>query len=248
MLQKFVRIQDMDETRPQKQRRKQLSAHPLVIHRAICSRCRRAQVACYCTAIKPFAAPFEVGILQHPYEFRNAIATGRMTHLSILNSHLFVGIDFSSHQAVNRLLNDSSYRHVILYPGIDATPFEEVVAVPSEVDGRRLFVWVVDAKWQHVHQMFRRSPNLRAIPMTKFTPTIQSQFIIRKQPDSFCLSTIESMHFVIESFNRHRGVVCNEHAALLDAFQFLVQQQLEFARTRQDSRHRRNKEIRIKSI
>lgn len=209
--------------------------------RLVCSRCRKAVVACYCKALRPFTSPFGVGILQHPYEARNAIATGRMTHLSIENSKIFVDIDFSKNAAVNALLADQSLRHVMLYPSPEAIDLNQCFADASTNDVGQLFIWVLDAKWQHVNQMLRLSPNLRTIPMVMFNPDKESQFIIRRQPAAMCLSTIESIHLVIDRYFAQRDLPNQEHHALLDVFQYLVQQQLEFARVVGFSRHRRVK-------
>lgn len=200
-------------------------------------------MTCYCGSLKPFVAPFPVGILQHPYEQRNAIATARMAHLSIQNSRLFVGRDFTAHLGVNALLSDTTFRHVMLYPGPDAMDLDDCFQQSPVPDERELFVWVLDAKWQHVHQMLRMSDNVAKIPMVRFDPVHESRFIIRKQPKPFCLSTIESIHVVIDHFFKVRNMPNQEHHALLDVFQFLVQQQLEFARVRQDNRHIRNKSL-----
>ena len=172
-----------------------------------------------------------------------------MTHLSIKNSKIFVDIDFSKNVRVNELLADQSLRHVMLYPSRDAVDLSECFGEADVETGaemgretggsRQLFVWVLDAKWQHVNQMLRSSPNLQAIPMVKFNPDRESQFIIRKQPAAMCLSTIESIHLVIDRFFAQKGLPNQEHHALLDAFQYLVQQQLEFARVVGFRRHRR---------
>lgn len=210
-------------------------------HRAVCPRCRRAAITCYCGVLRPFAAPFQFGILQHPYESRNAIATARMAHLTVENSQLFVGIDFSNHRGVNGLLADQTLRHVMLYPSPDATELEECFSDGPNNDSQKLFFWLLDAKWQHVRKMLRLSQNLKGIPMVKFSPDRVSQFIIRKQPKAMCLSTIESIHLVIDRFFIQKQMPNQEHQALLEVFQFLVQQQLEFARVRQDFRHKRHK-------
>ena len=182
-------------------------------------------------------SPFPVGILQHPYEARNAIATGRMAHLSVTNSHLFVGKDFSEDRRVNALLADKSYRHLMLYPSPTAIDLEDCFASTAALDPRQIFIWVLDAKWQHVNQMLRLSPNIRSIPMIKFKPEQESQFIIRKQPKALCLSTIESIHVVINRYFVVKKLPNVEQQALLDVFQYLVQQQLEFARVVGASRH-----------
>lgn len=216
------------------------------VYRTTCPRCRKALVTCYCAALRPFAAPFPIGILQHPYEAQNAIATARMAHLSVTNSKLFVGKDFSEDRRVNELLDDPKFYHVMLYPSPEAVELEECFSDINTQDKRSLFVWVLDAKWQHVNQMLRLSPNLRRIPMVRFTPDKESQFIIRKQPKKLCLSTIESLHLVIDRYFKQTKAPNREHHALLDVFQHLVQQQLEFARVVGAFRHVRR--VRKKTV
>jgi DTW domain-containing protein len=210
-------------------------------HRDVCLKCRKAAVACYCQALRPFTSPFPVGILQHPYEAKNSIATARMTHLSIVNSNIFVGTDFTEDRRVNALLDDDSWRHVMLYPGPDAIDLDECFNAGTSFDTRPLFVWVLDAKWQHVNQMLRLSQNLHNVPMIRFNPDRESQFIIRKQPKTICLSTIESIHLVIDRYFTQKNMPNQEHHALLDVFQYLVRQQLEFARVKNDNRHIENR-------
>ena len=210
-------------------------------HREVCWTCRKAAVACYCKALRPFTSPFPIGILQHPYEAQNSIATARMTHLSVLNSKIFVGKNFTYDSRVNELLDDPKWCHVILYPSQEAMDLDECFKGEPSIDARPLYVWVLDAKWQHVNAMLRLSPNLRKIPMIKFNPDRESQFIIRKQPKAVCLSTIESIHLVIDRYFSLKGMPNQEHHALLEVFQYLVQQQLEFARVKNDNRHIDNK-------
>ncbi len=210
------------------------------VYREVCPKCRKAMVTCYCKALRPFASPFPIGILQHPYESQNAIATARMAHLSMSNSRLFVGKDFSEDRRVNELLDDPQYQHVMLYPSPDAIELDECFAQSDAQREKTLFVWVLDAKWQHVNQMLRLSENLRRIPMVRFTPEKESQFIIRKQPKKLCLSTIESLHLVIDRYFARTNAANREHGALIDVFQYLVQQQLDFARVIGAFRHTRH--------
>lgn len=210
-------------------------------YRDVCSKCRKAAVTCYCTALRPFTAPFPIGILQHPYEARNAIATARMTHLSILNSQIFVGPDFTNDSRVNALLNDPRYRHVMLFPSPEAIELDDCFAEAAANDSRQLYVWVLDAKWHQVKQMLRLSSNIREIPMVKFTPEKESQFIIRKQPKTLCLSTIESVHLVLDRYFARIQSDNQEHHGLLTVFQHLVQQQIDYAKVVGDFRHARRR-------
>ena len=60
-------------------------------------------------------------ILMHPYEFKRIKAnTGRLTHICLPDSALFVGESFDAHEDVQALINDPQNYPVLLYPGRDA--------------------------------------------------------------------------------------------------------------------------------
>lgn len=203
--------------------------------RPTCSRCWKALPTCYCGALVPFAAPIEFVILQNFREARNAIATARMAHLSLTNSRLVVANEFKEHALVNELISAPGRRNVLLYPGAQSTPLADFLAV---ADPRPPVFWVLDAKWSQVPKMLRLSPNVRALPMVAFSPERASTFQIRRQPDPACVSTIEAIYLVIDKYLKSRGETGTEHQALLDAFDFLVQQQLGFVDVENDMRHR----------
>lgn len=217
-------------------------------HRVVCPQCRKAVSTCYCARLKPFRAPVDFVILQHPEEARNTIATARMAHLSITNSKLLVGKDFSADRRVLDLFADETLRHVMLYPSPQATPIERLFDKRDEGprDDRRLVFWLLDAKWCKVPQMLRLSPNIKKMPMAVFKPSIASRFQIRRQPNPACLSTIESIHLVIDLVQKTLGSGDRAHDALLDVFDWFVDFQLAFVGPGVDSRHAISKAARAK--
>lgn len=212
-------------------------------HREICPQCRKAVPTCYCHALRPFVAPASFVILQHYEEARNAIATARMAHLSIRNSEIIVGRSFAGHPRVDALIAAPERRNVMLYPSPDAMPIEALLEDGAR-DPRPLAFWVLDAKWAQVPKMLRLSPNVRAIPMVRFTPDRASFFQIRKQPHPSYLSTIESIFLVIERLQRAQASSSTAHHALIDVFRYLVEQQLAFVDVDRDVRHRAAKALR----
>ncbi len=213
------------------------------LHRETCPQCRKALPTCYCHALRPFVAPASFVILQHYDEARNAIATARMAHLSIQNSELIVGRSFAGNARVDALIAAPARRNVILYPSRDAMPIEGLLEAGA-CDPRPLTFWVLDAKWAQVPKMLRLSPNVRAIPMVRFTPDRASFFQIRKQPHPAYLSTIESIFLVIDRLRRAEASPSTAHHALIDVFRYLVEQQLGFVNVDRDMRHRAAKELR----
>lgn len=138
----------------------------------------------------------------HPKEFkREKAATGRLTHLCLVNSEIFMGIAFDAHDQVQALLHDPNNAPVLLYPGpdalnlseADATTIAQLLALDTP-PGRQLVVFVLDATWALGRKMLRLSPSLQRLPRIMFTPAAPSRFVIKQQPHANCLSTLEATH------------------------------------------------------
>lgn len=205
--------------------------------RSTCERCRKAVATCYCMALKPFESPIEFVILQHFAEFHNPIATGRMANLAMTNSRLFVGREFGGDARIDALIAGKSRRNLLLYPGRDAQPLEDVIDELSEPGAKPPVFWILDAKWSQASKFLRLSPNVKQIPMVKFAPPRASTFQIRKQPKPAYVSTIETAFLVIDKYIQQQGLDFQAHHALLEVFQYLVQQQLGFVNLEKDTRH-----------
>ena len=96
-----------------------------------------------------------------------------------------------------RLLDDPRNHCVLLYPGKTATNLSDPAQVPAlgaQLDGRRLVVVLIDATWRGARKIHRLSPSLQRLPRIKFTPTMPSRYVIKKQPRADCLSTLEAVH------------------------------------------------------
>lgn len=149
-----------------------------------------------CPYVRAIATQTKFVILMHPKEFRKIKnGTGHLTHLSLENSQLFIDTEFSTHQAVNALIDDPKNRCYLLYPSKRSLPLEETSIIH---DGKQTVVFLLDATWDISKKMLRQSKNLQALPHISFSTTMQSQFEIKKQPEAYCLSTIESTLCVLE--------------------------------------------------
>lgn len=175
----------------------------------------------------------EFVILIHPIEVRRRIATGRMSHLCLENSHLIMGQDYTHNDRVNALIADPRYQPMILYPGLGSVNLTGIGVEESAelfaVD-RKLLVFVIDGTWATARKMVRQSLNLLALPRICFSPQKPSNFRVRKQPSPHCYSTIEAIHHVIELIGPRLGfdTVDREHDRLLSVFDRMVERQLEF--------------------
>lgn len=161
-------------------------------------------------------------ILMHPYEFKRIKAnTGRLTHLCLADSEVHIGIEFDAHEAVQALINDPKNYPVLLYPGRDALDLSKagsgelgagseakpdsgsaLQALRSQLESRRLVVFLLDATWRLVRPMLRLSPSLQRLPKIMFSNAAPSRYVIKRQPEPGCLSTLEATHELLLALDR----------------------------------------------
>jgi DTW domain-containing protein YfiP len=149
-------------------------------------------------------------VLMHPKEYKEEKAgTGRLTHLSLANSEIQVGMDFDRHERVQEILADPQFATFLLYPGagaIDLTGQAELSNYPPLAPvlqrERILLVVILDATWSGARKMLRLSPSLKRLPRLMFRPTAPSRFVIKQQPQAGCLSTLEAVHELLHALTR----------------------------------------------
>lgn len=216
-----------------KERREKLSQEAPK-YRELCLNCIQPKFSCYCSHIQAFDPCVDFVVLIHPIEVKRRIATGRMSHLVLQNSFLICGQDYSADARVNQILTDPHRHCVMLYPGAQSqnltflTESERSQSYPS---GKKLTIFVIDGTWATAIKTVRQSQNLQALPRICFTPDKVSNFRVRKQPESFCYSTIEAIHQTIELIGRSQGfdVDSRVHDRLLQVFDKMVDTQIECA-------------------
>jgi DTW domain-containing protein YfiP len=176
----------------------------------MCYRCYWPEPLCWCGSITPMPTRTKFVILMHPYEFKRIKAnTGRLTHLCLADSEVHIGIEFDGHEAVQALINDPKNYPVLLYPGKDALDLSKVdlsgpqlSALNSQLAQRRLVVFLLDATWRLVRPMLRLSPSLQRLPRVMFSNAAPSRYVIKRQPEPGCLSTLEATHELLLALDR----------------------------------------------
>ncbi len=168
--------------------------------RSFCYRCRRPVENCLCALVQPMDCDIKLVVLMHPHERKKVKnGTGRLAALSFRNAEIIEGISFDADKRVAALLADQQYIPYILYPGPGARDLskgelDKTAFASPEFAGRTLLVFVVDATWPLAKKMMRESRILQTLPRLMFTPSHKSRWIIKRQPDELCLSTIEAVH------------------------------------------------------
>jgi len=171
----------------------------------------------------------------HPKEaYKQKTGTGRLTALSLTDSEIIIGIDFTHNERLNKLIQgNAEYFPVLLYPAKDAY-FTDTPAFRDAVGTKKLLVIVVDATWFFAHKIIVLSSNLHSLPKLSFRNAYRSQFEFKRQPAPECLSTIESTYYLTEELKA--AGIANPSAdvsGLMQTFHDMVDYQL----AREQERH-----------
>lgn len=212
---------------------------PVETPRPVCYRCRRPRVTCLCRFVTVRTTRTRFVLLTHPMEFKKEKnGTGRAANLSLSNSEVVVGVDFSADPRVNALIEDPRYDCRLIYPGRGALNLSRQDYRPPA--GKQPILFLIDATWPCAKKVLRLSTNLRSLPRISFDGTRTSEFLIKHQPDPLCLSTVETLHRVLELFDAAGLEDYKADAAqhLLRPFREMVEMQIRYAEAPDASRYR----------
>lgn len=199
-----------------------------------CLKCFRPMATCYCKYIVPVETDVKFVFLMHPKEaYHQHTGTGRLASLTLIDSEIIVGIDFTKNKRLLTLLNDSKYYPCVLYPGDDAVTAETGNFSEKLDGGKKLLVIVVDATWFFAKKMLRLSPNVKNLPKISFSGSYRSEFKFKRQPAPECVSTIESCFYLIKEMQQANIINKDINPMpLMDVFRKMVDFQLEAERQR----------------
>ncbi|MFT6983310.1 MAG: DTW domain-containing protein YfiP [Crocinitomicaceae bacterium] len=164
----------------------------------------------------------------HPKEYqKEKNGTGHMTKLQLENSEIIVGVDFTNNNRVNEILSKEKSCSFLLYPGKDN--FNLSTRKSSEINpflGNNPHIFLLDGTWPCVRKMLKLSKNLQKLKRVSFDNKIKSKFIIKQQPESLCLSTIESVYTVLNLLKESDFEQCETEGFLIP-FEKMIDYQLE---------------------
>jgi len=171
----------------------------MINNREYCYDCNRAKKSCVCSLIKPFNTHTKFIFLMHPKEYRKTKNnTGKITHKSLINSKIYVGIDFSQNKEINEIINNPNNSCFILYPGVDSINLSNQ-PIPNN---KQNIIFLVDSTWSCSKKILKQSTNLFALPKVSFNFENSSTYGFKKQPSEYCLSTIESTLSILKLLNK----------------------------------------------
>ena len=194
-----------------------------------CYKCMRPSSTCVCKHISPFQTKTRFIILMHPKEYKKERnGTGHMTKLQLENSEIIVGVDFTNNNRVNEILTKEKSSSFLLYPGKDN--FNLSIRQSSEINsfmGNNPHIFILDGTWPCARKILKLSKNLQKLKRVSFDNKIKSKFIIKQQPESLCLSTIESVYTVLNLLKEGDLEQC-ETKGFLIPFEKMIAYQLEY--------------------
>ena len=198
--------------------------------RQLCLKCLRPVSSCFCSRLSPVPTQSKIILLMHPKEAkRSHLGTGRLAKSILPNAEIIVGENFDSNEKVQNILNSSDFFPMLLYPGERSINLsKDQLIIPEE---RIPVIFVLDGTWPCAKSMMRDSHSLHSIMRISFDSSVESKFIIRQQPERYCLSTIESIYHLLCGLEI-QGVeqLGQSKEELNKALQLLVDYQLECAR------------------
>lgn len=209
--------------------------------RVECYTCMKSESSCICKHTNPIATNTRFIILMHPKEHRKEKnGTGRMTNLQLENSEIIVGTDFTNNKRVNEILANEKTNSFLLYPG--KTNFNLSVNKRSDIIsfmGHNPNIFILDGTWPCARKMLKLSKNLQKLQRLSFDTKIKSKFIIKQQPESLCLSTIESVYTVINLLTES-GLEKSDTEKFLIPFEKMIEFQIKYVLNTNNNQHRPN--------
>lgn len=163
----------------------------------------------------------------HPKEYRKEKnGTGHMTKLQLANSEVIIGVDFSENERVNEILATKGLSAYLLYPGKNSFNLsaESSTTINSFLSSNP-YIFILDGTWPCVRKMLKLSKNLQRLERLSFDNSITSKFVIKQQPGSICLSTIESVYTVLNLLKECGKEQCDTSQFLIP-FEKMIQYQV----------------------
>ena len=92
-------------------------------------------------------------------------------------------------------------------------------------------LFLVDSTWGCASSILNRSKNIKSLKKMSFTHTKTSNFTIKKQPENYCLSTMETTLCVLELLNKHKieNISKENLDNFLNPFEKMIEYQIDCA-------------------
>lgn len=163
-----------------------------------CFKCFKPMSACLCKYTEELDTGIKFIFLMHPKEFKKQrTGTGNLSHITLKDSEIIVGLDYANNQRLSQLLNDPQYFPVMMYPGEEAWTAKRE-GFKETVGNKKLLVLILDATWFCSKKMIEHNPFLLDLPRVSFYGDYRSIFTFKREPRPEYISTIECCYYLIK--------------------------------------------------
>ena len=193
-----------------------------------CYRCFKPESACLCKYTKEVDTGVKFGLLMHTKEAkRQRTGTGNIAHISLKDSEIIVGLEFTHNKRLQELLNDPKYFPVMMYPGQEAWTAKRE-GFKQAVGNRTLLVLILDATWFCAKKIIDHNPFLLELPRVSFYGDYRSIFTFKHEPKPEYISTIESCYYFIKELQENNMVdSAIDPEPMMNAFKQMIKFQLQ---------------------
>lgn len=192
-----------------------------------CYKCFKPLNSCLCRFTKELDTGVKFVFLMHPKEAkRQRTGTGNLSHITLKDSEILVGLDFANHERLQQLLADPQYFPVMMYPGEEAWNAHRE-GFREAVGNRTLLVIILDATWFCAKKMIDHNSFLLDFPRLSFYGDYRSIFTFKHEPKPECVSTIESCYYLIKELQTIEMVDSKlDPEPLMNVFKEMIKLQL----------------------
>ena len=163
-----------------------------------CYKCFKPASNCLCRFTRELDPGVKFVFLMHPKEAkRNRTGTGQLAHISLKDSEIIQGLDFSQNERLQTLLHDPKYFPMMMYPGAEAWNAKKE-GFKEAVGSRIPLIIILDATWFCAKKMIDHNPFLLDYPRLSFFGDYRSIFTFKHEPKPEYISTIESCYYMIK--------------------------------------------------
>ena len=193
-----------------------------------CYRCFKPESACLCKYTKELDTGVKFVLLMHTKEAkRQRTGTGNIAHISLKDSEIIVGLEFTHNKRLQELLNDPKYFPVMMYPGQEAWTAKSE-GFKQAVGNRTLLVLILDATWFCAKKIIDHNPFLLELPRVSFYGDYRSIFTFKHEPKPEYISTIESCYYFIKELQENNMVdSAIDPEPMMNAFKQMIKFQLQ---------------------
>ncbi len=185
--------------------------------RQICGKCLYPIKTCICSNISEQQLMFDITILQHPKEAKNAKNTARLAKLVTPEISIVKTDDIESLKALRHCLVREST--VVLYPSKVSYPISTAILPTLSDTQQRMHLIVLDGTWRQAFQVWQTNDWLRGYDCYHFDNPDISNYKIRKSKDNTHLSTLEAISIFAQMvFNINPSKYLNAQKSLMDVW------------------------------